>query len=263
MPEFTNFAAIAVLCIVALSCLTDASSGRHLSVSQFISSTPSPIDIEMYYSRANSSKPVKCFNFTIENSGTGSEIIDFDDIPRYLKAHQVLDSPQIHPLVDRATRVGQAGSYGQGPNNTGVAAANKCRIIFDLTTVPYFDVDSNLSIPVNLTATMYHLMMLQIGVIEIVGTNDPSPFVQQMRMMGIVAEEDYPIELAAQSRRALSLSPPDDTYFGQQWALDDMRVKRIVDDRLADPDTGCEQDDSSPVTVALIDSGVDYGHPDL
>ncbi|EER14517.1 subtilisin, putative [Perkinsus marinus ATCC 50983] len=105
--------------------------------------------------------------------------------------------------------------------------------------------------------------MLQIGVIEIVGTNDPTPFVQQMNMMGMLAEEDFSIELANHDRRSLSMSAPDDTYFGQQWALDDMRVHQILNDRLSDNNTSCDQDDHPMIPVALIDSGVDYGHPDV
>ena len=49
------------------------------------------------------------------------------------------------------------------------------------------------------------------------------------------------------------LETPDDPYFGQQWALPAMRVPAAWDSLGAAP----------PVTVAVIDTGVDTAHPDL
>ncbi len=53
--------------------------------------------------------------------------------------------------------------------------------------------------------------------------------------------------------RVRPLETPDDTYFGQQWALPAMHAPAAWDALGATP----------PVTVAVIDTGVDTTHPDL
>ena len=79
-----------------------------------------------------------------------------------------------------------------------------------------------------------------------------------------VGEEDSVAQISGLMPRS---STPSDTYFSLQWALQDLRnnadinVKEGWDEYLSDANG---KDPNGPsVVVAVIDTGIDYNHPDL
>ncbi|RMG00039.1 MAG: hypothetical protein D6726_12000, partial [Nitrospirae bacterium] len=58
---------------------------------------------------------------------------------------------------------------------------------------------------------------------------------------------------------------PDDTYFSQQWALHNMgnTMNSIPDADMDIPEAWDITTGSRDIVVAVVDTGIDYGHPDL
>jgi len=71
------------------------------------------------------------------------------------------------------------------------------------------------------------------------------------------------IEYAEVSRSIRSLSLPDDPFFSEQWSLNNTGQTGGVPDADIDALEAWDLSTGGDVIVAVLDSGVDYNHPDL
>jgi len=104
--------------------------------------------------------------------------------------------------------------------------------------------------------------LINAGVFEVVWSSDNHPSVDKLVSGNEVAAEDELVDI-------LNAPPPTDPRFSEQWALSIPRLSNKADinieegwtEYLSDAKGG---DANGPsVVVAVIDTGVDYNHPDL
>ncbi len=77
--------------------------------------------------------------------------------------------------------------------------------------------------------------------------------------------ENPDVEYAEPNYRIYLSAKPNDTYFSQQWALhnEGNTMNSVTDADIDAPEAWDIWTGSRDIIVAVIDTGVDYGHPDL
>ena len=105
--------------------------------------------------------------------------------------------------------------------------------------------------------------LCKIGVLEVIWSCDPHPAVNDLELDGTkeTGAEDQLVDAYTNS------PPPTDPRFSEQWALQDLSNNADINiaegwaEYLSDEQGGSATGPS--VVVAVIDTGIDYTHPDL
>ncbi|KAF4755450.1 hypothetical protein FOZ62_014614, partial [Perkinsus olseni] len=241
---------------------------RSLQTTEYIRAAPDSIQVEIHLNDSYRNATEYEFILLVTNTGPSVEVVDFTDITRDLDIfeHQPT-AANMSPLVERPSRVAATEGFTLGRD--GEEDFKSTRAIIDIAGRHPADVLrllEQLSAPLRRTIFLHKL---ELGVLEAANDANMSSVIEEVASFGLVVEADLPLTLTGQSVKWIELteSITEQSHHGQendlrrpapQWSLVDLGIDGIFKD--IGP---WRVEEGSKVTVAVLDSGVDFEHPSL
>ncbi|KAF4651671.1 hypothetical protein FOL47_000256 [Perkinsus chesapeaki] len=239
-----------------------ARRGRSLQTTKYIAATPSAVTMQMAYDSPNNTGSTD-YDIVLTNTGPGVEIIDFEDIGQDLKVIDFTEGYQISPLVNRSIRVAGTPAFTRNFPRDQKAKTSTRRIILDLAGHNISSVIESRNMSAMIEKTIV-LDKLSLGILQVPSTSDIAHVIDHLAAVGVIAEADLPLILTGESIAwtELTKAVSKRSFVGYDYS----NIKSINESSMLDrlgAGNSWRVDDSSLVTVAVIDSGIDFTHPAL